>query len=83
MAGSGQFENLIRAERRLWLVVPLALLLTLSLLYLSFNSLRDALMIFSGVLFARVIASSGVNKPVPVSASAANPVSPCFSWAKT
>ncbi len=50
----GQFENLLRAERRLYLVVPLALGLILSLLYLTFHSLRDALMIFSGVLFARV-----------------------------
>jgi cobalt-zinc-cadmium resistance protein CzcA len=49
----GQFENLIRAERRLYLVVPLALGLILSLLYLTFRSVRDALMIFSGVLFAR------------------------------
>ena len=44
----------MRAERRLYLVVPLALALILSLLYLTFHSLRDALMIFSGVLFARV-----------------------------
>ena len=50
----GQFENMIRAERRLLIVVPLALALILSLLYLTFHSLRDALMIFSGVLFARV-----------------------------
>lgn len=50
----GQFENLIRAERRLYLVVPFALALILSLLYLTFRSLRDALMIFSGVLFARI-----------------------------
>jgi len=50
----GQFENMLRAERRLLLVVPLALALILSLLYLTFHSLRDALMIFSGVLFARV-----------------------------
>ncbi|MBX6313340.1 MAG: efflux RND transporter permease subunit [Isosphaeraceae bacterium] len=50
----GQFENMIRAERRLMIVVPLALALTLSLLYLTFHSMRDALMIFSGVLFARV-----------------------------
>jgi cobalt-zinc-cadmium resistance protein CzcA len=50
----GQFENMLRAERRLALVVPLALALILSLLYLTFHSLRDALMIFSGVLFARV-----------------------------
>jgi len=50
----GQFEHLERAERRLYIVVPLALALILSLLYLTFHSLRDALMIFSGVLFARV-----------------------------
>ncbi len=49
----GQFENLRRAEIRLLIVVPLALALILSLLYLTFRSLRDALMIFSGVLFAR------------------------------
>ncbi|OJW06989.1 MAG: cation transporter [Planctomycetales bacterium 71-10] len=50
----GQFEHLERAEKRLYIVVPLALVLILSLLYLTFHSLRDALMIFSGVLFARV-----------------------------
>jgi len=50
----GQFEHLERAEKRLYVVVPLALVLILSLLYLTFRSLRDALMIFSGVLFARV-----------------------------
>jgi cobalt-zinc-cadmium resistance protein CzcA len=50
----GQFEHLQRAQRRLYFVVPLALALILSLLYLTFRSVRDALMIFSGVLFARV-----------------------------
>jgi cobalt-zinc-cadmium resistance protein CzcA len=50
----GQFENMLRAERRLLVVVPLALALILGLVYLTFHSLRDALMIFSGVLFARV-----------------------------
>ena len=50
----GQFQHLERAERRLYIVVPLALALILSLLYLTFRSLRDAVMIFSGVLFARV-----------------------------
>ncbi|MEO6809582.1 MAG: CusA/CzcA family heavy metal efflux RND transporter [Isosphaeraceae bacterium] len=50
----GQFENMQRAETRLLIVVPLALALILSLLYLTFHSVRDALMIFSGVLFARV-----------------------------
>ena len=48
----GQFENLIRARNRLYLVVPLALALTLSLLYLTFNSALDAALIFTGVLFA-------------------------------
>jgi cobalt-zinc-cadmium resistance protein CzcA len=50
----GQFEHLERAQERLYIVVPLALALILSLLYLTFRSLGDALMIFSGVLFARV-----------------------------
>ncbi|HUY91708.1 MAG TPA: CusA/CzcA family heavy metal efflux RND transporter [Pirellulales bacterium] len=50
----GQFKNLQRAERRLYLIVPAALALILSLLYLTFYSLRDALLIYSGVLFARV-----------------------------
>jgi heavy metal efflux system protein len=50
----GQFEHLERAEKRLYFVVPLALMLILTLLYLTFRSLRDALMIFTGVLFARV-----------------------------
>jgi len=53
IAWGGQFEHMIRAERRLMIVVPLALALILSLLYLTFRSFRDALMIFSGVLFAR------------------------------
>ncbi|MBX6312389.1 MAG: efflux RND transporter permease subunit [Isosphaeraceae bacterium] len=50
----GQFQHLERAEKRLYIVVPLALVLILSLLYLTFRAVRDALMIFSGVLFARV-----------------------------
>jgi cobalt-zinc-cadmium resistance protein CzcA len=54
IAWGGQFEHLERAEKRLYIVVPLALALILSLLYLTFRSMRDALMIFSGVLFARV-----------------------------
>ena len=49
----GQFENMQRAEKRLMIVVPLALALIMSLLYMTFHSFRDALMIFSGVLFAR------------------------------
>jgi cobalt-zinc-cadmium resistance protein CzcA len=50
----GQFEHLERARNRLYLVVPMALFLILSLLYMTFGSMRDALMVSSGVLFARV-----------------------------
>ena len=50
----GQFEHLERARKRLYLVVPMALFLILSLLYLSFGSVRDSLIVFSCVLFARI-----------------------------
>jgi cobalt-zinc-cadmium resistance protein CzcA len=50
----GQFENFQRAESRLLLVVPLALLLILGLLYWTYGSMRDALLIFSGVPLAAI-----------------------------
>jgi cobalt-zinc-cadmium resistance protein CzcA len=48
----GQFENLERARTRLLIVVPLALLLIFALLYWTYKSARDALLIFSGVPLA-------------------------------
>jgi len=48
----GQFENLERAQARLAIVVPLALLLIFGLLYWTYKSARDALLIFSGVPLA-------------------------------
>ena len=48
----GQFENLERARLRLAIVVPIALLLIFGLLYLTYNSAIDALLIFSGVPLA-------------------------------
>jgi heavy metal efflux system protein len=48
----GTFEQLISATQRLQLVVPLALALILGLLYLAFRSLKDSLIIFSGVPLA-------------------------------
>ena len=45
----GQFENLIEANRRLMVAVPIALLLILVLLYFTFNSLRHTLLIFSAI----------------------------------
>jgi len=48
----GQFENLERAQTRLMIVVPMALALIALLLYLSFESVRLALLVFTGVPFA-------------------------------
>lgn len=54
IAFGGQFEHLERARERLMWVVPLALLLIVSLLYLSFGHFGDALLVFTGVPFAAV-----------------------------
>jgi cobalt-zinc-cadmium resistance protein CzcA len=48
----GQFENLEAARRRLAIVVPLALALIGLLLFGAFGSVRDALLVFSGVPLA-------------------------------
>jgi cobalt-zinc-cadmium resistance protein CzcA len=48
----GTFEQLISATQRLQLVVPLTLLLILGLLYFTFRSAKDALIVFSGVPLA-------------------------------
>jgi cobalt-zinc-cadmium resistance protein CzcA len=48
----GTFEQLISASQRLAIVVPLTLGLILLLLYVVFASIRDALVIFSGVPLA-------------------------------
>ena len=48
----GQFENLQRARTRLMIVVPVALLLILSLLYMTYGNWVDSLRVFTGVPFA-------------------------------
>jgi cobalt-zinc-cadmium resistance protein CzcA len=48
----GAFEQLISGAERLRLVVPVTLLLIFVLLYLSFHSFADSLLIFSGVPLA-------------------------------
>jgi len=48
----GQYENLIRASRRLMIVIPVALALIFVLLYLSTESVRDSLVVFTGAPFA-------------------------------
>ncbi len=50
----GQFENLQRASSRLLIVVPLALFLIFVLLFTTFGSVKQALMIYTGIPFAIV-----------------------------
>ncbi len=50
----GQFENLERAEKRLMVVVPVALGLIFALLYATYGRVVDAARVFTGVPFAAV-----------------------------
>ncbi len=45
----GQFENLRTASNRLKIAVPIALILIFILLYFAFNSVKEALMIYSAI----------------------------------
>jgi cobalt-zinc-cadmium resistance protein CzcA len=48
----GTFEQLISASKRLAVVVPLTLLIIFGLLFMVFNSARDAALVFTGVPLA-------------------------------
>jgi cobalt-zinc-cadmium resistance protein CzcA len=48
----GQFENLIAAKERLWIVVPLALAFIFILIFATFNSAKDAFLVFTAVPLA-------------------------------
>ena len=48
----GQFENLQRAQTRLLIVVPVALLMIFALLYMTYRNMIDSLRVFTGVPFA-------------------------------
>jgi heavy metal efflux system protein len=50
----GTFENLQRASQRLLIVVPIALFLIFTLLYTTFNSIKQAALIYTGIPFAIV-----------------------------
>lgn len=50
----GQFENLQRASKRLLIVVPLALFLIFVLLFMTFGSVKQAVLIYTGIPFAIV-----------------------------
>lgn len=48
----GTFEQLISASKRLAVVVPITLLIIFGLLFMAFNSVKDAALVFSGVPLA-------------------------------
>ena len=48
----GQFENLLSATKRLQIVVPIVLFLIGILLYTSLRSMKDALLVFTGIPLA-------------------------------
>lgn len=50
----GQFENLRSAKSRLIIAVPIALVLIFFLLYFAFNSVKEALMIYSAIPLSAV-----------------------------
>jgi heavy metal efflux system protein len=50
----GQFENQERATRRLMLIVPVAIILVFVLLYLTFASVKQALLVVGNIPFALV-----------------------------
>ncbi len=46
---AGQYENQVRANKRLLLLIPIALIINLIIIYLGIGSLRNAAIIFSSV----------------------------------
>ncbi len=67
----GQFELMIEAARRLQIVVPIALLLIFIFLYSTFGSLKDGLLVFTGVPFALTGGVLGLwLRDIPLSISA-------------
>ncbi len=49
---SGSYENQVRAEKRLAIVVPLVLVIIFLILYFQFNSVTTSLMVFTGIAVA-------------------------------
>lgn len=50
----GQFKNLENAKKRLYIAVPVSLFFIFALLFLTFNSVKQGLLVFSGIPFAIV-----------------------------
>jgi Cu(I)/Ag(I) efflux system membrane protein CusA/SilA len=49
---SGSYENQVRAEQRLSIIVPLVLIIIFLILYFQFRSVSTSLMVFAGVAMA-------------------------------
>ena len=49
---AGNYENQIRAQKRLSFILPLALLVIMLILYLQFKSMSTTMMVFSAILVA-------------------------------
>lgn len=49
---AGRYENQLRSEKRLLILIPLALMLVFLILYLQFRRSATALIVFSGVLIS-------------------------------
>ncbi len=68
----GQFENMQRAQKRLMIVVPIAIALILGLLWLSFRNVADTLLVALSIPFACVGGVFGIYlREMPLSISAA------------
>ncbi len=50
----GQFKNLESAKKRLYVAVPVSLFFIFVLLFITFNSIKQGLLVFSGIPFAIV-----------------------------
>ncbi|WUR16038.1 CusA/CzcA family heavy metal efflux RND transporter [[Empedobacter] haloabium] len=72
MSWGGTFEQLQSATQRLQVVVPLALFLVFTLLFVMFNNVKDGLLVFTGIPFALtggVIALALRDIPMSISAA--------------
>jgi len=72
MSWGGTFEQLQSATQRLKVVVPLALFLVFTLLFVMFNNVKDGLLVFTGIPFALtggIIALSMRGIPMSISAA--------------
>ncbi len=49
---SGSYENQVRAEKRLSIIVPVVLLIVFLILYFQFKSVTTSLMVFTGIAMA-------------------------------